>query len=356
MKQTVSLRIFYILFMALPWVSNCALDSSMRVSLLETQMSEASVRTVHGNYGGKTASASPPLLGENWFLAGEMLWWHVDEGGTDYAQLFQTLPHLASENSVHNRKLTFKWDYGFRAGIGKRFAHDDWDLFLNFTWFRAKNSSASSLHSSSFLSPLAPIPPLEASQVKCRWNIHFYTLDLNLGRSYFTSPKIAFHPYLGLKTAWIAQHIRGHQAVFSPSSIALKTEQKNTFWGVGPSLGLEGKWFLDYGLNLFASGGGALLWGDFDVRHQETARSLPHTFNLDIHQIAPMVQFQLGIGYETNIHYNTYRLSVSCRYENQYWWDQNQLPYFSSQRGVRFRRYTEDLSLQGITLDVRLDF
>jgi Legionella pneumophila major outer membrane protein precursor len=345
-----------VFLMTLLSVSSYAIDSNPRVSVLETQMSEASVRTVNGNYGGKTASAAAPLLGESWFLTADMLWWHVDEGGTDYAQLFQALPLSSSENGVHNRRLTFKWDFGFRAGIGKQFIHDNWDLFLNFTWFRAKNSSASSLHSSDFLSPLTVIPLKEASQVKLHWNIHFYTLDLNLGRSYFASPQLALHPYVGIKAAWITQHIRGRETVFFPLQAALKTRQKNAFWGVGPALGLEGKWFLDYGLHLFASGGGALLWGDFDVRHKEIAPSLPHRFNLDIHQIAPVIQLQIGIGYETNIHHDTYRLGISCRYETQYWWDQNQMPYFSSQRGIQFRRYAEDLSLQGITLDVRFDF
>jgi hypothetical protein len=329
-----------------------------QVSVLKSQMAECSTRTVHGNFGGKTAPASPPIRGENWFFNGEMLWWHADEGGTDYAQNFQTFPGTAAENNVRNRRLTFKWDFGFRAGIGTTFDHDKWDLFLNFTWFRANNSSASSLHGSEFLTPLITQPPVFASQVKAHWNLHFYVLDLTLGRHSFLSPQLALHPYAGIKNAWIPQHIRSSSKLISNSE-RVRTKQRNEFWGIGPELGISGKWFLGSGFNLFALGGGSFLWGEFTIRHHtrsEFSFALNQDLKLDTHLVVPMAEFQLGIGYETNLYHGKYRLEVSTRYENQYWWSQNQLPYFSSLPSGRFQRYCEDLSLQGITLDVRFDF
>ncbi len=330
-----------------------------RVSVLEAQMSEVCMHSVHGNYGARTASASPPILGENWFFNGEMLWWHVDEGGTDYAQLFYGHPGATPTDPAYNRRLKFKWDFGFRAGIGTTFNHDKWDLFLNFTWFRTKNSAATSLHGGMFIAPLIPAPLLNASQAKVHWNIHFYTLDLDLGRNYFISPRVAFHPYVGLKTAWISQHVRTSSQVFFPIAESLKTKDRNGFWGIGPQLGVEGKWFLDYGFNLFASGGGSILWGDFDITHKEVSPALltrREKINLDVHDVAPMAQFQIGIGYETNVYHNTYRIEISARYENQYWWSQNQMPYFAAFLPERFQRYSEDLSLQGLTVDARFDF
>jgi hypothetical protein len=69
-----------------------------------------------------------------------------------------------------------------------------------------------------------------------------------------------------------------------------------------------------------------------------------------------MAQLQLGIGYETNIYHDKYRIEISARYENQYWWNQNQLPYFAYFEPERFQRYAEDLSFQGLTVDARFDF
>jgi hypothetical protein len=335
-------------------------DTESRISILQTQISEASTRTVHGNYGAKTASASPHISGENWFFTGDMLWWHVDEGGNDYAQLFKNTPGSTGSTPVKNRQLDFKWDYGFRAGIGTTFQHDKWDLYLNFTWFRTDNSSASSLHDSgAFLSPLTVVPPISASQVKVHWNIHFYDFALNLGRHYFISSACALHPYFGIKTAFISQIKRSSSEVFSPFFGTLTTKDKNGFWGVGPDIGIEGKWFVISGFNLFGSAGGAILWGDFDVSHKEYSPSFAATrydFHLDTHQIVPMTQFQLGMGYETNVYHNRYHIAVNARYEYQYWWRQNQMPSFTFSPTLKFQRYNEDLSLQGITVDVRFDF
>ncbi len=334
-------------------------DVNQRVSHLEAQMLQVSTRTVHGNVGAKTASASPPIHGENWFFNAEALFWHASEGGTDYAQIFQHTPSTSSSNSIHNRRLKFKWDWGFRAGLGTTFHHDQWDLFLNFTWFRADNSAATSLHGGKFISPLAFIPPLSASQVKIHWSLKFYTLDLNLGRFYFISPALALHPYAGLKTAWIPQHIRSSCIIFAPATGELRAKQKNDFWGIGPQIGLDGKWFLDYGFHLFASGGGSLLWGDFDIHQKTTSPTLAaqrNHFRLDTEKVVPMAQFQLGLGFETNLYHNAYRLEISARYETQYWWNQNQLPYFSAFSDKRFQRYSEDLALYGLTVDVRFDF
>ncbi|MBS0603839.1 MAG: hypothetical protein JSS60_02245 [Verrucomicrobia bacterium] len=349
-----------VVLMTLPAMAAWAVEPDSRVTVLESQMNEISMRTAHGNIGAKTASASPQIQGEYWYFTGDMLWWHADEGGMDYAELWENTPTRAPAVAVDNRRLNFKWDYGFRAGIGKIFAHDKWDLQLNFTWFRAENSSASSLHGQSFLVPLFIAPNFfNASQVKAHWNLHFYTLDLTLGRNFFVSPKLSFHPYAGVKTAWIDQSARSSAKIFSPAASRLKSKDRNDFWGIGPSAGFEGRWFLDYGLHLIGSAGGAILWGDFDVRHKEknvSTGGVINDFDLDLHQVSPMVQTQIGIGYETNLYHNSYHLCVNVLYENQYWWGQNQMPNFSSFLFERFRRFNEDLSLQGITVDVRFDF
>lgn len=335
-------------------------DYESRMTILEARMNEVSTRTVHGNYGGKTATASAQISGENWFFTGDMLWWHLDEGGTDYAQLFTSTPGTSSSSDVKNRKLDFKWDFGFRAGIGTTFQHDKWDLYLNFTWFRTDNSAASSLHEHGlFLTPLAVADPIQASQVKVHWRVRFYDMALNLGRNYFISPKVALHPFVGVKTAWISQIKRSHSEVFSPFVGVLTSKDRNDFWGIGPDFGLEGKWFVVSGFNLFGSAAGALLWGDFDVRHKEFSPSMNavrFNLNFDTHQVVPMAQFQLGIGYETNIYHNYYHIAVNARYEYQYWWQQNQIPFSTFFNNLRYLRSADDLSLQGITIDVRFDF
>ncbi len=338
-------------------------DLNTRVALLESQMSEVATTTAHGNIGAKTASAYPQYVGENWFFVGDMLWWHADEGGTDYAVLYDGFPETTKAHGK-NRKLNFKWDFGFKAGIGTLLDQDKWDLALYFTWFRTTNSSASSLHDGKLLVPLlgAEYPELTsevtfaASQVKSRWTIHFYTWDLNLGRHFFVSKRLAFHPYVGVKVALIDQHVRTRSELFLPYSTNLSTKIKNDFWGFGPMLGGEGKWFLGTHFNVFGSAAASILWGEFFIRqHQHLTKSLLDSLELSIHEVVPAAQFQLGIGYETNIHRDRYHIAANVRYEEQIWWNQNQMPYFPVGT-FKYKRFSEDLTLQGITVDVRFDF
>lgn len=353
-----------------PHASNAPSDLDSRISILEAQMNEISTQTAHGNFGAKLPSASPQILGENWFFTADLLWWHVNEGGNDYAIRYKG-DVLDDEHKGLNRKLKFKWDYGFRAGIGKTFQHDRWDLYLNFTWFQAKNSAACSLRNGTDVIALIGSPVAEdntGTQAKIHWGIHFYTLDLNLGRNYFISPKVAFHPFAGIKAAWIDQSQRASSKVniAIPAEVThIQTKGKNRFWGVGPDLGLESKWFIGNGFNLFGSMAGALLWSDFHVRQKQTnsldavgltTNSLPYSGHFDLHTVTAMTQMQIGVGYETNLYHNQYHLAINARYEQQYFWGQNQMPYFPSDTNYKYKRLSEDLSLQGLTVDVRFDF
>lgn len=358
MKKKCIIQIF---LMLVPGTIFCGPTDATeaRVSLLESRMRAISTTNAHGTFGAKTASAAPRIHGADWFLRADLLWWHLDEGGTDYAQLWKD-PPLERSSSVNNRRLTFKWNYGFRTGIGKVFSHDRWDLFLDFTWFETENSNVSSLHGGAFLVPLMQIPlPLKASQIRAHWNLHFYTLDLTLGRDSFVSPQLAFHPFAGIKTAWIDQSARVHSEVFSPRSMILRSKDQSDFWGIGPSLGCEGKWFLDYGFHLFGSAAGAILWGNFDTHHRELSSSAhgpKNCFDSDLHQISPMVQLQIGLGFETALYHDSFHIAVDTCYENQYWWNQNQMPQWTQSKTQRFQRLGEDLSFQGITTHVRFDF
>ncbi|MBS0621150.1 MAG: hypothetical protein JSS61_06800 [Verrucomicrobia bacterium] len=320
-----------------------------RISRLEAELQQVITMTVHGNLGGKTASATPQYIGDQWYLAGDMLWWHVEEGGNEIAVLYG--------DDSKTRSLDFNWNFGFRAGIGKTFNREKWDLFLGYTWLRADRSFAASLHGSNFLAALLGLfmgvdLPTEATQIKASWKIAFNVFDLNLGRNLFVTRHLALHPYIGLKGGWIDQHRRVNSKLFSPEITSLHTRTTNDFWGIGPSAGVEARCFLGDHLHLLGQIGGALLWGDFTVKESNAT----YKIHLDTQQIAPMLQMQLGMGYATTLHRDRYALSVSVRYENQLWWDQNQMPYFPEPVNARYKRFSEDLSLQGITVDVRWDY
>ena len=200
------------------------------------------------------------------------------------------------------------------------------------------------------------IETLSFSKADAHWHVDFYDLDLVLGRNYFVSRYLALHPYFGLTSAWIQQH--RHVRFEEPSGDLMKLRSKNNFWGIGPRLGIDSQFYLGRNFSLYGNFSGALLWGDFHVREKE---SFPlddlEIYNLrdNLHRMVSTVGFGLGIAYETNFNHDANHFMVKAGYEGQYWWRQNQLPIFNA-FALNFTRQSEDMSMQGLTVDFRLDF
>ena len=81
-------------------------------------------------------------------------------------------------------------------------------------------------------------------------------------RHFFVSKQLAFHPYVGVKVALI-KHVRTRSELFLPVVGSLGTRIKNDFWGFGPMLGAEAKWFWGTHFNVFGSAAGTIMWGGF---------------------------------------------------------------------------------------------
>ncbi|MBX3719173.1 MAG: hypothetical protein KF898_05955 [Parachlamydiales bacterium] len=332
-------------------------DLNSRVTILESQMSEVSMKSPFGNFGAKTASASPLINGYDVFVSADFLYWNLQEGGTDYAY---SSPNTTSIFPLKGKRkhLEFDWDPGFRTGLGFVFDHDRWDAYFNFTWFQTSHrASAEERSDRRLFSLLAPYPS-GLQSAKLSWKVHFYTLDFELGRHFFVSRFLSLRPFFGLKGAWIDQHRHTRYTDRIDSDIFIKTRGRCEFRGIGPWAGINGDWHFCRNFSFFGRVAGSIMWGDFDVHEKQTGNN--HTlwfdYDLDKDRIVPMVQFQLGFCWETNLGHDRYHLAFNLSYEDQYWWQQNQFPYYPGTNIPKLNPINEDLSLQGLTFDVRLDF
>lgn len=334
-------------------------DLNSRVTILESQMSEVSMKSPFGNIGAKTASASPLINGYDVFVSADFLYWNLQEGGTDYAYS-DTTAALSFPLTGKRKNLEFGWDPGFRTGLGIVFDHDRWDAYLNFTWFQTSNTASSEAHGDdALISLLAPLPgSIELKSAKLAWRVHFYALDLELGRKFFVSRYFSLRPFFGLKTAWIDQHRHTRYVSRDTPDFIARTRGKCDFWGIGPWTGVNGDWHFSRNFSFFGRVAGAIMWGEFDSHEKQTISTEGVWFNYDIDKdrIVPMLQFQLGFCWETNLSKDRYHLGFNLSYENQYWWQQNQFPYYPGTNVPKLNPINEDLSLQGLTFDVRLDF
>ncbi|MBS0603840.1 MAG: hypothetical protein JSS60_02250 [Verrucomicrobia bacterium] len=339
-------------------------ELSSRLSALETRMAAIKTETVKKTTGVQLASANPQYDGYGLFTTAELLFWHLYQGGSDYSLSHNGPINQGQPVKGESKHSHFDWDFGFRAGAGYNFEHDGWDAYINFTWFQTDASNSAHAPKNGGLVPLKGDPfTLSAKKINSHWDVHYYVLDLELGRSFFVSKFLSFRPQFGIESAWICQRRRYETRQPPDPATSLSGQNiygKNNFWGIGPRAGLEGSWYLGKHFSLLGSVNGSLQWGHFDAHTKETdylsTGKLP-IFHIDgdFHRLVPNVQMKLEIGWDANINNDENHLGVMLGYEFQYWWRQNQFinePF----QGFTFQHESMDLSINGLTLAARFDF
>jgi len=323
--------------------------------------------------GMMNVSAHPTIDSHDWFVFGDVLYWHADEGGTDWAmRITQTNVGVGTgHRHLRNQDVDFGWDWGFRVGIGYNMVHDEWDTQLYYTWFQTKKEESVGSEESAFSfvasTNVADIQIANSnySNGEINWTIHYSVLDWELGRDYNVSKHLALRPHVGIKTAWISQHIKGHFVEIGVAHDRDFFKMENEFWGVGPSFGANMHWnFGNYGSHYFGMFGdiaGALMWGHFDVDNEIENAVLEVDFdNLNRNLMSTMLLGALGLSWDTNFHNDKCHFCMKLGYELQYWFRQNQMITLLEKNTITdfggWTRYSDDLKLQGVTLRARFDF
>lgn len=352
-------------------------DLDSRVRELEREMKQVRTETAEKTFGANTVSARPNVDGYGFFLSFDVLYWQLKEGGTEYCYT-DVVTNTTSTNplpvSGRLKELDFnKWDWGFRAGIGYNFEHGEWDVYANYTYFTADNSTMTSTESGGYIyadpdmghivaNPNTPgyvasygaLRTVNKATSQLRFS--FNRVDLELGRDFFVAKYLALRPHIGLMTAWIRQHQTSQYTGLDLRANTATVHNHNNFWGVGPRGGFNTRWFLCNGFSIVGNMNAALLYGKFDMNYERqfSLNSSTNDFYLngDMHRFTPTTQMQLGLGYDTSCGCSNSQFSAWLGWDIQYWWRvQQQL-----KPDLGYARLGEDLSLQGVTLHLRWDF
>lgn len=368
-------------------VAFAAMDTDSRVT---QQMQQVRTETAMGTYGAKTATARPEVDGKGLFLTLDVLYWYPKVGGTEFAYSDDS---PAATLPIHGRTkdIDFDWGWGVRVGLGYNFCYDGWDTHLQYSWFGSNGSDSTSAGLNSSIVPLKGSARIVADQegifgtdldafvfcdkARSQYDFTYQAIDLELGRAYFVSGKLSFRPHWGLKTAWIDQEqvarytggdpVEINAGIFDGAEFlglgieTVKVTDECDFWGIGPRTGMMSKWHLGYGFSIFGDVAAAILFGYFDVDHREKWTRLESNhihLSASRHAFSPTVQFQLGLRYDAYIHDNKQHVGVGLGFEGQYWWRQNQMLKVDDDAVLKYERYSEDISMHGVTLDIRFDF
>lgn len=294
-----------------------------------------------------------------WTFSADFLAWLASE---EVSSIWADVITIGDNTSSWDAKgFNFDWDYGFRAGANYGFTYDNWDAAAYWTWFRtekvheipfAPNASISPEFFAAFLSGTPP----ESMSVK--WGLLFDLFDLELGRSYWVSPSLALRPFIGIKGGWIHQSIHARYQTLLVSSVPTKESAKeelaNNFWGAGPLGGVNTTWQMrqlgSHNLNLFGDFSFATLWGSWHCSDVYTdSNSKSSSVNMSDSTLGALM-LRGFLGFEWGVDFCKSRFAAKLGYEMQIWLNQLRIATFQLQR------LHGDLTLQGATLNGRLDF
>lgn len=366
-------------------------DIDDRIDDLEWEMKQVSTYTPQDTLGASFAQGQPELLipgQEKLFLSFDILYWHAKVGGTDYAFSFQ--PSIIQTGSIllaraqgHTKHNDLDWDWGLKAGFGINLPHDGWDLGVEYTYFASNSTDASTKAPPSALQPLRLYSTMLAIKAKSFFDLDYQNVDINLGKSYFLSQKLFVRPFVSVKSCWLDLD---QNITYTASSLNdflfpgtertaghdFKSKNSSNFWGIGPRIGVNSKWFLGHGFSLFSDIAGSLLYGYFQTHYYEKIPPNNVQFadggviknRYKFHLFVPFVQMYGGLAWQGYVNHDKQYITLRFGYEVQYYWRANQMVYtedFSNPAGAfntraAFDNLSEDVMLYGITGEFKLDF
>jgi hypothetical protein len=369
-------------------------DVEERLNCLEKEMEDIYGKNASGTTGAIFARGRNPHDDCEWYVDAEVLFWHIKSGATDWAIAFNEML-FPRKGRMHT--LGFQWDWGVRVGIGEYFKEQGWDLNLFYTYYQTHDKA--NIRVPLFQMDLGadietldldmPTPILLISAAADFYaKVTYNNIDLNLGRSFFTSKDMMIHPHIGLKNIWLKEGYELDENTFMDAtqtpipvagSVITLLENTNKLLGIGPSVGLDISWSFCKSIQFIAAGELALLQGYFKVHQKEGIFILPigatsSTGYIHLggneHRFISFGRGLLGLNWGEYFNQKKQHIDLSVAYEVNYIWRENQMiqeididppdagPDVSPVKSVRLliQRFSEDIAFYGFSLKVKIDF
>ncbi|HSW68756.1 MAG TPA: Lpg1974 family pore-forming outer membrane protein, partial [Gammaproteobacteria bacterium] len=370
-------RSFLTFLLSLSCQGMCHDAVEARLSELEEKIDQVYTETVYGQCGLSLSSAFPDLIDNNsWSFSSSLLVWQLFENKTTYAIVDNTSAFTGSVHEGFSTRNEFDWAVGYRIGIGYNFFYNprscsNWDVQFQYTYFHTHESDRAASNSDfpvdfgviSVAFPSAISGSVEYALAIQKWRVKFLTFDLDIGDHLFFTHNLSFRPFCGLKGALIFQHVNAQflNALSSPLDQRLA---HNDFRGIGLTTGADAYYHFNSNWSLFNSFTSSLLFGKFHIKsllnNNDPARvGLILNFSNLIHnttRVLPQIQNIFGLSWEKDILGDSTHITFRVGYELQYWWGQNQFNHFLASVPYLYSQNNGDLSIQGVNIDLKIDF
>lgn len=139
-------------------------------------------------------------------------------------------------------------------------------------------------------------------------------------------------------------------------------KDSNKFSGIGPHFIFGTEWHFCKNLYLYGNISGSLLYGLFSLHHRDRS-TLIDSIELKFKNLlgqsrlacVPMMCTQIGIAYGSYYNCDMMHLTLRLVFDAQYIWRINQIME-TRHTTPMYGRISEDMSIHGVTFDIRLDF
>lgn len=289
-------------------------------------------------------SAPWPKIQNDCYLsvAGDFLWWQANQGGSEYAGVFEefadvSIPSLGLtgvETVKSNRNVRFKFDPGVRVTLGARPHYDDWHIDLTWTHFNTSAHDDTDFDddiTDQNVYSFYAIPPFSGMgtpgpNAKARWQAWYNTLDLDLSRAFAVSKYFGFKGHVGVRNLWLREKYRNHFIGNSVQTSAPFFTFYDTFgisrekiWGIGPMIGLDSIWKVYRGFSLFGNAMFSMMYSNVNSTFKAFVLTSPAvkltSKHSHFHAVLPEIDLLVGGQYDAFFVDDRYHLNIRLGWE-----------------------------------------
>lgn len=357
--------------------SGSSYGSSMDSSSGSTQSGQGTYQ--RGTFREITPNAGPRVAhGADVFITADFIWWNASQEGISYAVTgFVTddgADPFASASKGKYNYVGSDWAPGFKVGLGLNLSHDGWDLYSQYTWLHASDSSSlSRTDGVAYAGSLLPFddgPTITGNKVKADWDLHFNVIDLELGRNFYLSQFLTMRPFIGFKATWQDQDLKvtteSNQFTIDGNGQQPDTQVTGPFvhknatdvWGIGVRGGLNVSWYMSKSWSLYGDLAWTTMWTDYDkLTRSDTlydsstgnSKTYFNVSNDDLYTVKYIGEMELGLRWEMWFYDDNYHFAIQAGWEQQVWVNWGQFVEVLD-------HINHDLSLHGLNLKFRFDF
>ncbi|MCH9612181.1 MAG: hypothetical protein S4CHLAM102_06650 [Chlamydiia bacterium] len=281
--------------------------------------------------------------------------------GTDFAYANgSTSASTPIHGTTEDAKLKTTW--GFALGAEYNFHMDQ--LFVDAEYFHLTSNhttSPSTPKGGSFVSLKGVLTEtFTFANARSNLDLDINAIEVTVNRSFMIAPDLFLVPSIGLTGQFFEiKQNTWYSGGATLLSDTLNIAEESKYWGVGPSFGLDSKWHCYNGVYINAGITGLFPYGMFDVsflEYRNSNQSNQLILTSSFHQIAPIVQYDVGFGYSCEFYSDNRFLTIGLGYQGAYCFNQNQLFSIDSYNPPRYSSQGKDLSLNGLFISGSLRF